>query len=53
VVVLILGLILGLLGLIPNVGILWAIGLVLTVIGSVLWIAGSAGHGVAGRRHSW
>ncbi|HEX5588187.1 MAG TPA: DUF6131 family protein [Acidimicrobiia bacterium] len=49
----VLGLILLLLGLILNVGLLWALGLVLIVIGAVLWIAGSAGHEVGGRRHYW
>jgi hypothetical protein len=51
--VIVLGLILLLLGLILNVGILWILGLVLIVIGAVLWIAGSAGHEIGGRRHYW
>jgi hypothetical protein len=49
----ILGLILLLLGLILNIGILWIIGLVLVAVGAVLWIAGSAGHSMGGRRHYW
>ncbi|MET0920449.1 MAG: DUF6131 family protein [Acidimicrobiia bacterium] len=47
----ILGLILMLIGFLLSVPILWVIGIVLAVVGAVLWIAGSAGHGVAGRRH--
>ena len=47
----VLGVILLLLGLLLSVPILWAIGLILIVIGVVLWIAGAAGHSVAGRRH--
>ena len=49
----ILGLILALLGLLPGVSILWIIGLVLLVVGGVLWVAGSAGREIGGRRHYW
>lgn len=49
----ILGLILALLGLVLGVSILWIIGLVLIAVGAVLWIAGSAGREVGGRRHYW
>jgi len=49
----ILGLILLVLGLVLGVPILWVIGLVLVAIGVILWIAGSAGHEVGGRRHYW
>ena len=47
----IVGIIVLLLGLLLGVPILWAIGLVLVVIGAALWIAGSAGRAVGGRRH--
>jgi hypothetical protein len=47
----IVGIIVLLLGLLLGVEILWAIGLVLVVIGAALWIAGSAGRAVGGRRH--
>ena len=49
--VIVLGVILLLLGLLLSVPILWTIGLVLVVIGAILWVAGSAGHAVGGRRH--
>jgi hypothetical protein len=49
----ILGLILLVIGLIANVGILWTIGLILLIIGAVLWILGSMGRAVGGRRHYW
>jgi hypothetical protein len=29
------------------------IGVILLIVGAVLWIAGAAGHAVAGRRHYW
>ena len=49
--VIVLGVILLVLGLLLSAPILWTIGLVLVVIGAILWIAGAAGHEVAGRRH--
>ena len=47
----ILGLILAVLGFILGVSVLWVIGLVLIAVGAILWIAGSAGHEIGGRRH--
>jgi len=29
------------------------IGIILAVIGAVLWVVGSVGHAVADRRHYW
>ena len=49
----ILGLILMLLGFVLSVPVLWIIGIVLVAVGAVLWIAGSVGNGVGGRRHYW
>ena len=49
----VLGVILLVLGLIFHVTVLWTIGIILVVVGAVLWIAGSLGRPVAGRRHYW
>ena len=49
----ILGIILALLGFILGISILWVLGLVLLLVGAVMWIAGSAGHEIGGRRHYW
>ena len=49
----ILGLILLLIGFIAKISILWTIGIVLLVIGAVLFILGSMGRAVGGRRHYW
>lgn len=49
----ILGVILLLLGLLFKVSILWTIGIIVLIIGAVLFIVGSVGHPVAGRRHYW
>ena len=51
IVMIILGIILLILGLILSVPVLWVIGLVLVAVGAILWVAGAAGHEVAGRRH--
>ncbi|MGP3683620.1 DUF6131 family protein [Streptomyces sp. IBSNAI002] len=50
---LVLGIILLLVGWLTGIGILWTIGIVLVVVGAVLWILGSVGHAVGGRRHYW
>jgi hypothetical protein len=49
----IIGVILLLLGLLFKLSILWTIGIVLLVIGAVLFLLGSVGRPVAGRRHYW
>jgi len=48
-----LGLLLLVLGIVLGIGILYTIGIVLIVIGAVLWILGSMQRGVGGRRHYW
>lgn len=52
-VMLILGIILLVVGFVTGISILWTIGIILAVIGAILWILGSVGHAVAGRRHYW
>jgi hypothetical protein len=51
--VLILGLLLLLLGYLTGVGILQTLGIILLVVGAILWILGSMGRPVGGRRHYW
>lgn len=48
-----LGVILLILGMLFDVGILWTIGVVLLVVGAILWILGAMGRAVGGRRHYW
>ncbi|MEV1062770.1 DUF6131 family protein [Streptomyces sp. NPDC050263] len=48
-----LGVILLILGFVFGIAILWTIGIILLVIGLVLFLLGSVGHAVAGRRHYW
>jgi hypothetical protein len=48
-----LGLLLLVLGLVLGIGILYTIGIVLIIVGAVLWILGSMDRAVGGRRHYW
>jgi hypothetical protein len=50
---LILGSILLVIGFIANVAILQTLRIILLIIGAVLWILGSMGRPVGGRRHYW
>ncbi|MGC1184617.1 MAG: DUF6131 family protein [Candidatus Dormiibacterota bacterium] len=47
----VLGLILLIVGFVLAIPILWSIGVILLLIGLVLWVLGSVGHAVGGRRH--
>ncbi|AUG75374.1 hypothetical protein CFP65_0408 [Kitasatospora sp. MMS16-BH015] len=49
----ILGVILLIIGFVTGIAILWTIGIVLVLVGIVLWTMGAVGHQVAGRRHYW
>lgn len=48
-----LGVILLILGLLLDIGILWTIGVILLVVGAILWILGAMGRAIGGRRHYW
>ncbi|MFI6416159.1 DUF6131 family protein [Streptomyces sp. NPDC050842] len=45
------GVILLIIGFLIGSSVLWTIGIILAVIGAALWILGSMGHAVGGRRH--
>jgi hypothetical protein len=49
----VLGVILLVIGAIAGISVLWTIGIVLVVVGLVLWVLGSMGRAVGGRRHYW
>ena len=49
----ILGVILLILGALLNVSILWVLGIILAVVGAVLWLLGSMDRAVGPRRHYW
>lgn len=47
----IFGLILLLIGFVTGIAIVWTIGVIVLVVGLVLWLLGALGHAVGGRRH--
>ena len=47
----VLGLLLLIIGFITGVAILWSLGVIAVVVGIVLWVLGSLGHAIGGRRH--
>lgn len=47
----IFGLVLMIIGFLLGIPVLWSIGTLLLLIGLVLWILGSIGRAVGGRRH--
>jgi hypothetical protein len=49
----ILGVILLILGFVFSISILWTIGIILVVIGAILWLLGSMGRAIGPRRHYW
>lgn len=46
-----LGLILLIIGFLFGVPVLWSIGMLLLIIGLVLWVLGTMGRAVGGRKH--
>ncbi|MFE4265401.1 DUF6131 family protein [Streptomyces sp. NPDC056883] len=48
-----LGIVLLIIGYLLGITILSTLGIILVVIGAVLWVLGSVGHAVGGRRHYW
>jgi membrane-bound ClpP family serine protease len=51
--VIILGVILLVIGYLAGIGILQTLGIILVVLGVILWILGSMGRPVLGRRYWW
>jgi Family of unknown function (DUF6131) len=47
----ILGIILLIIGFIAKVAIIWTIGIILVVVGAILFLLGAMGRAVGGRRH--
>ena len=47
----VLGLLLLIIGFITGIPIIWSLGVIAVVVGLVLWILGSLGHAIGGRRH--
>jgi len=46
-----LGVVLLIIGFVAKIAVLWSVGIILVVIGAVLYLLGSMGREVGGRRH--
>jgi hypothetical protein len=49
--VIIFGILLLIIGFVTGIPIVWSIGVIVLVVGLVLWLLGALGHAVGGRRH--
>ena len=49
----ILGIVLLIIGFLVKIPILWTVGIVVLVIGAILFLLGAAGREIGGRRHYW
>jgi uncharacterized membrane protein HdeD (DUF308 family) len=49
----VLGIILIIVGVVAHISILTTLGIILAVVGVALFVLGSMGHAVGGRRHYW
>ncbi|HVA99691.1 MAG TPA: DUF6131 family protein [Acidimicrobiales bacterium] len=47
----IFGLVILIIGFVTGIAIVWTIGMLIFVVGLVLWLLGAMGHAVGGRRH--
>jgi hypothetical protein len=47
----IFGVVLLLIGLLTGIGLLWAVGGIVLIVGLAFWLLGSMGHAVGGRNH--
>ena len=46
----VVGVVLLLIGFVAHIPVLWSVGVVLLLLGTVLWALGAAGHEIGGRR---
>ncbi len=47
----IVGIVLMIIGFLAGIAILWSLGVIIVIVGLVLWLLGALGHAVGGRRH--
>lgn len=48
-----LGIALMIVGLLLRIAVLWSLGVLVLLIGVVLFVLGAIGHAIGGRRHYW
>lgn len=49
----VLGIVLLVIGFLLKIGILWALGIIILIVGAALMLLGAMGRAVGGRRHYW
>ncbi|MFE4333762.1 DUF6131 family protein [Streptomyces sp. NPDC056831] len=49
----VIGVVLLIVAFLAKITILWTVGIILIVIGAILFLLGRVGHAVGGRRHYW
>ncbi|MER5370970.1 DUF6131 family protein [Streptomyces sp. NPDC002722] len=49
----VIGIVLLIVAFFAKITILWTVGIILIVIGAILFLLGRLGHAVGGRRHYW
>lgn len=49
----VIGIVLLIVAFLAKIAILWTVGIILIVIGAILFLLGRLGHAVGGRRHYW
>ncbi|MCU1362751.1 MAG: hypothetical protein JWM55_579 [Acidimicrobiaceae bacterium] len=47
----ILGIVLLIIGFLTGIAFIWSLGVIIVVVGLVLWVLGSLGHAIGGRKH--
>jgi hypothetical protein len=47
----IFGIVLLIIGFVTGIAIVWTIGVIVLVVGLILWLLGALGHAVGGRKH--
>ena len=47
----IFGIVLLIIGFVMGIAIVWTIGVIVRVVGLILWLLGALGHAVGGRKH--
>jgi uncharacterized protein DUF6131 len=45
------GVVLLIIGFLTGIAFIWSLGVIIVVVGLVLWVLGSIGHAVGGRKH--
>ncbi|MFD4861021.1 MULTISPECIES: DUF6131 family protein [Streptomyces] len=49
----VIGVVLLIVAFLAKITVLWTVGIILIVIGAILFLLGRLGHAVGGRRHYW